>query len=77
MYIILAAIGSQWRIIIRLFLLNYFFKSSIIILENRGEFMYTMYIAFIIVLAVSFITGCIIQWWEHKQKNKIKNEGNT
>lgn len=55
----------------------YCLKSSIIILENRGEFMYTVYIVFLIVLAISFITGCIIQWVEHKQKVKSINESNT
>ncbi len=39
--------------------------------------MYTVYIVFLIILAISFITGCIIQWVEHKQKVKSTNESNT
>lgn len=47
-----------------------FLKSFIISLENRGEFMVTIYIVFFIILTISFITGCIIQNREHKQKEK-------
>ena len=39
--------------------------------------MYTVYIVFLIVLVISFITGCVIQWVEHKQKVKSINESNT
>ncbi len=40
--------------------------------------MYTMYVILFIILWVSLITGCIIQWYEHKQKEKEKdNKGNV
>ena len=32
--------------------------------------MVTIYIVFLVILIISFITGCIIQNREHKQKEK-------
>ena len=60
------------------FFFSSFLKSFIILIENRGEFMYNMYVILFIILWVSLITGCIIQWYEHKQKEKEKdNKGNV
>ena len=36
--------------------------------------MVTIYIVFFIILTISFITGCIIQDREHKQKEKDRKE---
>lgn len=39
-------------------------------IKSRGEFMYTMYIIFAIIISLAFVTGSIILFVEHKQKNK-------
>jgi len=39
-------------------------------IKNRGEFMYTVYMIFISVLILSFITGNIVLFAEHKLKGK-------
>lgn len=36
--------------------------------------MVTIYIVFLVILIISFITGCIIQNREHKQKEKDRKE---
>ena len=36
------------------------------VLKNRGELMYTVYIIFTFVIVLSFITGNIVLYKEHK-----------
>ena len=57
-------------------------KCSIIMIENRGELMYTVYMIFAAIIVLSFITGNIVLLTEHKfkkeklvlQKNVIVDE---
>ncbi len=63
-------VKSNFYFFIGYFYFYSFCKSYIIILENRGEFMFTIYVIFIVILVISFITGCIIQSLEHKHRKK-------